>query len=59
MNKNNGILIELDETAMNFVEKIANVLDVPIEEMAEDALLAYASSIEKRMKIESRKIFNS
>ena len=59
MNERNQILIELSQPAMDLVENIANILDILVEEMAEDALLAYVSSIEKRLKTESKRIFSN
>jgi hypothetical protein len=59
MSKVNDILIQLDETAMSYVQSIANVLDKPIEQIAEDALFAYVNAIDKRLKAETRKIFDN
>lgn len=59
MSKSNEISIELNESTMNYVQNIANILERPIEEMAEDALLAYVNAIDKRLKIETRKIFEN
>ncbi len=55
----NEVKFNLTENQMYDIQNIANILDMTVEVMAEDALLSYAFAIEERVKRESSHIFDS
>ena len=58
MSDTKEIKLSLTEDNMYNVQNIANILEMTVEDMAEDALLSYAYAIEKKIKRETRNIFN-
>ncbi len=57
MSETNEIKLSLTEDNMYNVQNIANILEMTVEDMAEDALLSYAYAIEKKIKRETRNTF--